>query len=301
MHGFGATGPNSLASGIDWLSQVTDQVNALVTNHADQLVDLGTTELAFFAFFTLAGIVVRWQISHMVIGFRPVNYTIGDLLAFFINLAACSLLLHYYNTPLPGAGISIHQVIPALAKSVSNILDQTVVDGFLDRVREAAAGTQAPTALNLTGAIVYATVLWNVAFMDLIMFAVNAFGFIALGMFTLFGPLLIPLFITRSFKHKFWHWVDGLLVFSMFRAISAAVSFIYLNVLIGFFDNTVAGDYSLGHWLALIPTLILLNGGLVWSMFQVPRLTVMIFGGVAGYAQGFVESLTSTIVRIATA
>ena len=301
MHGFGATGPNSLASGIDWLSQVTDQVNALVTNHADQLVDLGTTELALFAIFTLVGIVVRWQISHMVIGFRPVNYTIGDLLAFFINLAACSLLLHYYNTPLPGAGISIHQVIPALAKSVSNILDQTVVDGFLDRVREAAAGTQAPTALNLTGAIVYATVLWNVAFMDLIMFAVNAFGFIALGMFTLFGPLLIPLFITRSFKHKFWHWVDGLLVFSMFRAISAAVSFIYLNVLIGFFDNTVAGDYSLGHWLALIPTLILLNGGLVWSMFQVPRLTVMIFGGVAGYAQGFVESLTSTIVRIATA
>jgi hypothetical protein len=301
IHGFGATSPNSLAPGIDWLSQITDQVNALVTNHADQLVDLGTTELAFLAIFTLVGIVVRWQISHMVIGFRPVNYTIGDLLAFFINLAACSLLLHYYNTPLPGAGISIHQVFPALAKSVANLLDQSLVDAFLDRVRESAAGTQAPSAFNLTGAIVYTTVLWNVAFMDLIMFAVNAFGFIALGMFTLFGPLLIPLFITRSFKHKFWQWVDGLLAFSMFRAVSAAVSFIYLNVLIGFFDNTVAGDYSLGHWLALIPTLILLNGGLIWSMFQVPRLTGMIFGGIAGYAQGFVDSLTSTIVAMATA
>jgi type IV secretion system protein VirB6 len=112
---------------------------------------------------------------------------------------------------------------------------------------------------------------------------------------------MIPLFITRNFKQKFWHWVDGLLVFSMFRAVSAAVSFIYLNVLIGFFDNSVNGDYSLGHWLALIPTLILLNGGFLWSMFQVPRLTGMIFGGIAGHAQSFVDTVTSTIVRIGTA
>jgi len=298
--GFAAAGSGPLPPGVNWLSQVTDQINALVTNNGDQLVDLGTTELAFFAIFTLVGIVVRWQISHMVIGFRPVNYTIGDLLAFFINLAACSLLLHYYNTPLPGAGISIHQIFPALAKAVTNILDQGLIDGFLDRVRAAAAGTQPPSAFNLMGAMVYATVLVNVAFMDLIMFAVNAFGFIALGMFTLFGPLIIPLFITRNFKQKFWHWVDGLLVFSMFRAVSAAVSFIFANVLIGFFDNTVAGDYSLGHWLALIPALILLNGGFLWSMFQVPRLTGMIFGGVAGQAQGFVDTITSSIVALAT-
>ena len=298
--GFAATGPGPLGAGVDWLSQITGQIDALVTNHGDQLVSIGTTELAFFALCTLVGIAVRWQTAHMVIGSRPVNYTLGDLLAFLINLAAASLLLHYYNTPVPGTSISIHQVFPAFAKAVTDLLDQSLVDGFLDRVRAAAAGTQAPSALNLVGAVIYATVLWNVAFMDLVMFAVNAFGFIGLGLFTLFGPLLIPLFITRNFKGKFWAWVDGLLVFSMFRAVAAAVSFIYLNVMIGFFDNTVAGDYSLGHWLALLPTLILLNGGLVWSMFQIPRLTAMIFGGVGSYAQAFVDSVTSTIVSIAT-
>jgi hypothetical protein len=97
--GAAATGTAPLPPGVNWLSEVTDQVNALVTNYSDELVDLGTTELAFFAIFTLVGIVVRWQLSHMVIGFRPVNYTIGDLLAFFLNLVACSLLLHYYNAP----------------------------------------------------------------------------------------------------------------------------------------------------------------------------------------------------------
>jgi hypothetical protein len=299
--GASAASPSPPTPGIDWLSKVTDQVNDLVTAHGDQLVSIGNTELAFFAILTLTGIVVRWQISHMVIGFRPVNYTIGDLLAFFINLAVCSVMLHYYNTPLPGAGISIHQIFPALAKVVTNVFDQSIVDGFLARVSKAADGTHVPGALDLVGAIVYTIVLLNVCILDLIMFAVNAFGFVALGMLTLFGPLIIPLFITRNFKSKFWHWVDGLLVFSMFRAVSAAISFIYVNVFISFFDNTVNGDYSLGHWLALLPTLILLNGGLLWSMFQVPRITGMIFGGVAGQAQGFVDTVTSNIVRFATA
>jgi hypothetical protein len=288
-------------TGVDWLSQVTDQVNALITAHGEELVSIGNMELAFFALLTLIGIIVRWQISHMVIGFRPVNYTIGDLLAFFINLAVCSILLHYYNTPLPVAGISIHQIFPAVAKVVTNVFDQSTIDGFLMRVSKAFDRTQAPSALNLVGVLVYTSVILNICFMDLIMFAVNAFGFIALGMFTLFGPLMIPLFITRNFKAKFWHWVDGLLVFSMFRAVSAAVSFIYVNIFISFFDNTVNGDYSLGHWLALLPTLILLNGGLLWAMFQVPRITGMIFGGVAAQAQDFVSTVTSSIVRLASA
>src|ERR1051326_8336267 len=249
-----AGSPPRSAPGSDWLSKVTDQVNDLVTMHGDQLVTIGNIELAFLALLTLVGIVVRWQISHMVIGFRPVNYSIGDLIGFFINLAVCSVLLHYYNTPFPGAGISIHQIFPALAKVVSNIFDQSIVDGFLARVSKAANGTHAPGALDIVGAIVYSLVLLNICVMDLIMFAVNAFGFVVLGMFTLFGPLMIPLFITRNFKSKFWQWVDGLLVFSMFRAVSAGISLIYVNIFIGFFDNSVNGDYSLGHWLALLPT-----------------------------------------------
>ena len=148
----------------------------------------------------------------------------------------------------------------------------------------------------MTGAIVYGWVLLIIAVMSFVMFAVNAFGFIALGMFVLFGPLMIPLYITRNFKAKFWAWVDGLLVFSMFRAVSAAISFIFLHVLIGFFDNWVAGNYSLGHWLALLPTLLLLTGGFVYAMFSVPRITAMIFGGVAAHAQGVVDSLTSAVI-----
>ena len=292
--------PNPLQPGVDWLSQITDQVDQLITNSGDQLVQLGNIELAWFALLTLIGTVARWQLRHLVIGFHPVNYTMGDLLAFFFNLLACSLLLHYYNNPLPGTALSIHQIFPALAKLVTGIFDQTLFDHFFQEVFKAAMDTHAPNAFNVFGSILYTIVLVVISIMSFVMFAVNAFGFVALGMFVLFGPLMIPLFITRHFKNKFWAWVDGLLVFSMFRAVSAALSFVFVNVLIGFFDHSVAGDYTLGHWLALLPALVLLTGGFVYAMFNVPRITGMIFGGVAGQAQAAVDSFTSTVMTVAS-
>jgi hypothetical protein len=108
----------------------------------------------------------------------------------------------------------------------------------------------------------------DMALIDLAMFAVDAFGWIAYALFSLFGPLAIPLYMTKHFSSKFWGWLDGLIVFSFYRAVSAGFSFIWINVLVGFFDNTVAGDYSLGHWLAILGTLIMLTGAFFWGMFK---------------------------------
>ena len=289
------------AAAVDWLSQVTDQINALVTVHGDELVHVGQIELAFFGLITLVSMVVRWQTAHMVIGFRPVNYTIGDLFTFLLQLVICSIMLTYYNSPIPGTTLSVHQLLPEFAKNVANVIDESLLDGLLDRVREAISGTSPAGPFDFSGTLVYFGTLLLLAVMDLIMFAVNSFGFIALGLFVFFGPLIIPLFITRAFRARFWTWVDGMIVFSMFRAVAAAISFIFLNVLVGFFDGMVRGDYSLGHWLALLPALALLVAGFAWAMFKTPALTGMLFGGVASYAQQFTDTALAAAGKAASA
>ena len=80
--------------GIDWLGQVTSAVDNLTTTKGDILMDLGVTELNFVALIGLVAMVVRWNLGHMVIGQRPVNFTIGDLFIFFFQLFVCSLMLH---------------------------------------------------------------------------------------------------------------------------------------------------------------------------------------------------------------
>lgn len=289
------------ATGTNWLQQVTTEVDTLTTTHGDALVDMGVTELNFIALMSLIAMVVRWNLAHMVIGFRPVNFTVGDLFVFFFKLFACSLMLHYYFNPFPGTAISLHNLFAYTAQAIASTLDQDIINDFLTRVRNVGDSSQRPVGLDVVGVIVYFAVMLNMALIDLAMFAVDAFGWVAYGIFSLFGPLAIPLYMTRNFSSKFWGWLDGLIVFSFYRAVSAGFSFIWLNVLVGFFDNTVAGDYSLGHWLAILGTLIMLTGAFFWGMFKIPMITSMLFGGVGAAAQGFTSTVTGTITAAAEA
>jgi len=289
------------ATGTNWLQQVTTQVDNLTTTHGDALVDMGATELNFIALMSLIAMVIRWNLAHMVIGYRPVNFTVGDLFIFFFKLFACSLMLHYYFNPFPGTAISLHNLFANVAQAIASTLDQDIINDFLTRVRNVGDSSQRPVGLDVVGVIVYFAVMLNMALIDLAMFAVDAFGWVAYAIFSLFGPLAIPLYMTRNFSSKFWGWLDGLIVFSFYRAVSAGFSFIWLNVLVGFFDNTVAGDYSIGHWLAILGTLIMLTGAFFWGMFKIPMITSMLFGGVGAAAQGFTSSVTSAITVAAEA
>ena len=289
------------ATGTNWLQQVTSEVDTLTTTHGDALVDMGVTELNFIALMSLIAMVVRWNLAHMVIGYHPVNFTIGDLFVFFFKLFACSLMLHYYFNPFPGTALSLHNLFAGAAQAIASTLDQDVINDFLTRVRNVGDSSQRPVGLDVVGVIVYFAVMVNMALIDLAMFAVDAFGWVAYGIFSLFGPLAIPLYMTKNFSSKFWGWLDGLIVFSFYRAVSAGFSFIWLNVLVGFFDNTVAGDYSLGHWLGILGTLIMLTGAFFWGMFKIPMITSMLFGGVGSAAQGFTSAVTGTITAAAEA
>lgn len=289
------------SSGTNWLQQVTTQVDTLTTTHGDALVNMGVTELNFIALMSLIAMVVRWNLAHMVIGYRPVNFTIGDLFVFFFKLFACSLMLHYYFNPFPGTSISLHNLFASIAQAIASTLDQGVMNDFLTRVRDVGDSSQRPVGLDVIGVIIYFGVMFCMALIDLAMFAVDAFGWVAYAMFSLFGPLAIPLYMTKNFSSKFWGWLDGLIVFSFYRAVSAGFSFIWLNVLVGFFDNTVAGNYSLGHWLAIFGTLIMLTGAFFWGIFKIPMITSMLFGGIGSAAQGFTSAISGTITAAAEA
>ena len=286
---------------IDWLQEVTDQITALMNNQSDALVDLGVIELNFIAIITLIGIVVRWQLSHMVIGFHPVNFTIGDFFVFLLNFAFCSVLLHYYNNPLPGVGVNFHQLPAGFSILISSKLGTAAIDQMLAQVSDAISKTQKPSVTDLLGIIVYAVTMAQLAALQFVMFALNSFGYIGQAMFALFGPLLIPLYMTKRFAGKFFAWLDGLIVFSMFGAVSTGLSFIWLNVIVGFFQNTVAGDYTIGHWFAVLTTLVMITCAFLYSMFKIPSITAALFGGSAALAQGFAETLTARAAGLAMA
>ena len=85
---------------------------------------------------------------------------------------------------------------------------------------QAIDGTTPPSAIDMSGIIIYFGVLVLMSLLDLAMFAINAFGFVGYAIFALFGPLFIPLLLTRNFAGKFWVWLDGLITFGMYQAVA---------------------------------------------------------------------------------
>jgi hypothetical protein len=113
--------------------------------------------------------------------------------------------------------------------------------------------------------------------------------------------LFIPLLLTRNFAGKFWIWLDGLITFGMYQAVAGSITFIWLHVIIGFWDQSIAGDYSAGNWTALFVTLIMLSVAFVWSMFKVPMLTAMLFGGATQGAQAAADSFVTGAAKVIAA
>lgn len=141
-----------------------------------------------------------------------------------------------------------------------------------------------PTLIAPMKIVCYVLVQIDLAVISAIIFLVTASGYIFYGVAALFGPVFISLYMTKTFRGKFLHFVDVLLSFAMIRAVATAFIFVRSGFLNGFIQQTFNNDYSLEKWLAnLIPvSAVMLAFDL--NMLFVPAITQTIFGGGAGLA-----------------
>jgi hypothetical protein len=123
-----------------------------------------------------------------------------------------------------------------------------------------------------------------------ILFLINCSAFILYGVTALFGPIFVPLLMTKTFRAKFFHFLDVLISFAMIRAVAAAFIFVWAGFLNGFIQQTFNGNYSMEMWLAnLIPCTMVFIAFII-NMLFIPSMTQAIFGGAAGMAKACKES-----------
>jgi len=130
-----------------------------------------------------------------------------------------------------------------------------------------------------------------------ILFLINCSAFILYGVTALFGPIFIPLLMTKTFRAKFFHFLDVLIGFAMIRAVAAAFIFVWAGFMNAFVQQTFNGNYSMEMWLAnLIPCTMVFIAFII-NMLFIPSMTQAIFGGAAGMA----SNLTQAIGAVASA
>lgn len=268
---------------VDWLNEFTINLTNLTLANGGALSQFGMILLTFISTLILIGIAVRmtsWS-AHFG-GYRPVS--MNELKVFLFRLLFCCVVEHYWVTNLPGASFGFNRMFSYMAGVIAQVLDQNSLDQLTQLLTTAGQGTPMPTVFAPMEIICYCFVEMFLGIASGVLFLLNCSSFIFYAVTALFGPLLIPLYMTETFRGKFLHFVEVLASFAMIRAVAAAFIFVWSGFLTGFIKQTFQGDYSIANWLANLIPFLTVFVAFILNMVLVPMIAQAIFGGSAGIA-----------------
>ena len=275
----------STSSGVDWLYQFTNNLTNLTTQNGGALTQLGMTELACISFFMLVSMVINWQTSTMTFRLHHHPIQAGDLTKFVLQLIICCLLETYWVNPFPGASFGISHFFSYIAQAMVAAFDQSSLDSLLQLLKTAGDNTAMPGITAPIQILCYFFVQVLLGLASAILFVINCSAFILYGVTALFGPIFVPLLMTKTFRGKFFGFLEVLISFAMIRAVAAAFIFVWSGFLNAFIQQTFNGNYSMEMWLAnLIPCTMVFIAFII-NMLFIRSMTQAIFGGASGMSR----------------
>jgi type IV secretion system protein VirB6 len=264
---------------VDWLKQFTDNITTLTLQNGDALSQFGMLLLSFIATMMLIGIAVRMTSWSVHLGGHHRAVTLDELRNFLFRLLFCCVVEHYWVTNLPGASFGFNRMFAYVAQVIAQVLDQNSLNTLTQLINTAGQNTPMPTVLAPAEVFCYWVVEGFLGVAAGILFLLNCSAFIFYGVTALFGPLLIPLYMTETFRGKFIHFIEVLASFAMIRAVAAAFIFVWAGFLSTFINQTFAGNYSIANWIANFIPFLTVFIAFILNMVLVPTLTQIIFGG----------------------
>ncbi|CAN5411165.1 hypothetical protein BH10ACI4_BH10ACI4_06470 [soil metagenome] len=283
--------------GTDWFYQFTNNLTALTTANGNALTSFGLTLLSFIAFMQLTKMVINFSTANMSFSFNPAPLEGGEIVKFMLRLGFCCILETYWTNPLPGASWGFNKLFAAAAQQIVTVLDQQSAAQLKSVLAEAWSKTGPPSLLSPFEMFEYVYVQVLMSLASGILFVLNISGVIFYAVAALFGPIFIPLYMTESFRGKFFGFVDALLSFAMLRAVAAAFVFVWGGFMTTFMQQTFNGDYSILMWMANIVPVSMVIIAFVVNMLFIPQITQALFGGGAGATASAQNLATSVAMR----
>jgi hypothetical protein len=280
------------------LGEITAQISSLMSGSTPAIAAFAWKIFNSIAVFQLVMICIRWELD-ILDNHHWVRLHLSDVVLFLMRLSAAGILLTFYSSPLPGFGVSFHQLLPAIGQTLAASIDKRGDALLTASLNAAVAGMPTPSLLSIIEIATYWIVLFVVSLFQLLLFVITAFGFIAVAVLSLTGYLMIPLLLTKNFSRYFWTWIDQMVVYSMYPFIGSAFVFVLGNALNNFFVKTFAGGYTFPQLLAALPVLLVLLGTFAFCVFRIPQFTSQHFGGAgsvySNMAAGAEEYFTSKL------
>jgi hypothetical protein len=276
----------------DYLQYIFQAINTLLTQNLGFFDTMGQNLFRSFATILVVWYGVKSALA--AAGGRS-SLQFDTFASLLLTISFGFAMVNYYSTPIPGVGVSFHNLVTNEAQFLASRIDQAQLQNVIQGVADFESRMDSPGWGDFEGTLIYVAVTILLAAAQAIAFVVIAYGFVASAVCVLVGPVFVPFFIVPKMEWLFWGWFRCFLQYAFYQVIAAAVVDIIGNLMIGTLRLLPGGILSTAQLISWLPVLLITFLASIYVLLKVPSLTSHIFnGGAGGSSAGLLEAPAKT-------
>src|SRR6202140_2852866 len=247
---------------------------------------LTTSEPAFLQFgyslfVSFATILIVWQGIGMMLSQESLGDHLFEFAKLLLFISFGYALIAFYESPIPGIGVSFSHLITDQAHEFANILDARSLELVFDNLDQLWQDFIQPDAWSILANLLYWLLLIVVTLAKVMSLAVVAFGLIASAVCTLVGPIFVPFFIVPKLDWLFWSWFKAFIQYSFIPVIAFAFLMVFERFVFQFLTTIPQGITEDQYMIYGLQAFVVI-GVFSVGILLVPSLTNSIFSGKGG-------------------
>ena len=258
------------------VATVQQAISSLLTTYEPEFLRFG-----FSLFVAFATILLVWQGIRMMLNQESLGDHFFEFAKLILFISFGYALIAFYESPIPGIGISFSNLITDQAHNFANILDARSLELTFDHLDELWQRFVQPDAWSILANLLYWLLLNVVTLAKVISLAVVAFGLIASAVCALLGPIFVPFFIVPKLDFLFWSWFKAFIQYSFIPVVAFAFLMVFERFVYQFLTTLPPGITEDQYMVYGLQALVVI-GVFAVGILLVPSLTSSIFSGRGG-------------------
>ena len=261
---------------LNLLPTIQQAISGLLLTYEPEFLRFGNR-----LFLSFATIIIVWHGIQMMFSRDGLSDSMFEFAKLLLVVSFGYSLIAFYESPLPGIGVSFSNLITDQAYYFQSVLEARAFDNIYQHFDELSDHFLQPDAWSILANLIYWTVLVLIALAKALSLAVIAFGLIASAVCGLLGPIFVPFFIVPKLDWLFWGWLKSFIQYSFIPVVAIAFLMVlerfvfrYVTTLPPTVTTAEFGVYGL-QAVAVVITFCV-------GIILVPSLTSSIFSGTAG-------------------
>ena len=211
------------------------------------------------------------------------------------------IMLTLYTRPSPLlGGHSFSEAIPRTAFAMADLVGTTTQQQMLtklDQITNGISGMSSFSFLHARDFIIYLIITLLIAVLELAMFIVIGFGYLALGAVLVIGPILIPFMIVPKLDFLFWSWLKALIKYSFYPVVGNIVLLGICQIMLSTLNATFPLAGQIAFNIVQLPILIIVFAAGLYAIFKIPSLVGDIFSGAANAGSGVQAAIAGAVMK----